>query len=964
MIDNKSIKDLEASKLIGLSDQIDTEQGGSSWRTGGGSGNPNVRAVTNLTELQAVLANEIADIQGAVDLANTDVTLPADVYVRDGGGSIISTGTGELTLTTDSEIDATLLDYRLTVNGGRLAQDTYYFDITKSGITEGTVDDATALINKQRLQHLIDQVHELKGVRFKIGTFDAYFSVPITLNRIGTEYSRRNPLIIHSDTHLDMAQDTYLRIQPDNSFGSKLIMSFKSKNVKITGGNLIGDRWTHDYSAVNDEQGTPRNSHEFGALLIIGGVHNMLVEGVYMDESAADCIIIDGSNIRNSDGSLSPGEMETRNCTIRGCTLKYGRRNNISLIDGSTIIIENNDIMHAGMGYPFPLDAGVVNASGRLPMNNIDIEPYQEGDPDNIYNTKKFEDGMNIIISNNRFSGAYELDVNCFKGNRILIENNTFTNQVNIQYSFEVTIQNNTCVWDENLRNRDGKNTETFTAVGGETTYTFAELPVASSNYRVIIDSTELTLDTDYEISSDRTQINFLGAYNPLTVGQEVSVEYHPASDSTKPGITANNVLKISAGGTYELVYGNTITGNTVIGYDAGISMQGRDSHSAFNKVYDFKRYGLSTSGTNIKHSNNYFYSDIEDAMGIEGQNGSPVSDIESNTFIIPNGRGFYLDNVNTGVPSGSVELEEGTTGEISMITVDGVNIMSGAEVFDTDINTTMANVAANITAHTSSPNYNATASGDTVKITHADGGTNGEFFEVVSTVTGDFVTEDIDFREAPQNNKINIYNNVFKTKEAGYARDAYGIRFIGNEIQGKLSGEDCFKYEIKNNTSLKTLTTEFISWFYNFNDGIISGNDIESSATNLIMFNSASTRGVNNTEIVDNIFRKIGGTRIIYFFSVTTSLHANNKITRNRTVKDGSQSDISYQGDNTVFLDNFRDEGSVTINDGGTGNLIKYTKPNSACPSYADNATALAALGEGFFYKDTTTGKFEITIT
>lgn len=43
-------------------------------------------------------------------------------------------------------------------------------------------------------------------------------------------------------------------------------------------------------------------------------------------------------------------------------------------------------------------------------------------------------------------------------------------------------------------------------------------------------------------------------------------------------------------------------------------------------------------------------------------------------------------------------------------------------------------------------------------------------------------------------------------------------------------------------------------------------------------------------------------------------------------------------------------------------GDKLLYTVPNTNCPSYADNATALAALGEGWYYKNTTSGKFDIT--
>ena len=70
----------------------------------------------------------------------------------------------------------------------------------------------------------------------------------------------------------------------------------------------------------------------------------------------------------------------------------------------------------------------------------------------------------------------------------------------------------------------------------------------------------------------------------------------------------------------------------------------------------------------------------------------------------------------------------------VSSITVDSIEVMSGTEVFDTDIDTTASNIAANITAHTSVPNYTATASGDTITITADVKGTGGNGLVVVTT--------------------------------------------------------------------------------------------------------------------------------------------------------------------------------------------------------------------------------------
>lgn len=91
----------------------------------------------------------------------------------------------------------------------------------------------------------------------------------------------------------------------------------------------------------------------------------------------------------------------------------------------------------------------------------------------------------------------------------------------------------------------------------------------------------------------------------------------------------------------------------------------------------------------------------------------------------------------------GTVTLDSGISGSIDSITVNGVEIMSGAEAFDTDLNTTAANVAANITLNTSVPNYTASASSGVVTIAAIDLGTAPNGFVVVSSATT-IVTSDV----------------------------------------------------------------------------------------------------------------------------------------------------------------------------------------------------------------------------
>lgn len=88
---------------------------------------------------------------------------------------------------------------------------------------------------------------------------------------------------------------------------------------------------------------------------------------------------------------------------------------------------------------------------------------------------------------------------------------------------------------------------------------------------------------------------------------------------------------------------------------------------------------------------------------------------------------------------TGSVELISGTSGSINDIQVGSIfiSIMSGAEPFDTDLATTAANVAANITAFTSTPNYSAVAVGTLITITAEEAGSTPNGLFVLSSVTG-----------------------------------------------------------------------------------------------------------------------------------------------------------------------------------------------------------------------------------
>jgi hypothetical protein len=85
---------------------------------------------------------------------------------------------------------------------------------------------------------------------------------------------------------------------------------------------------------------------------------------------------------------------------------------------------------------------------------------------------------------------------------------------------------------------------------------------------------------------------------------------------------------------------------------------------------------------------------------------------------------------------TGTVTLTGGGAGSVDMITVDGVNIMSGAVAYAVSLSNTATLVAANITAHTSTPNFTAAAVGAVITITAVDGGSASNNDAVVVTTT------------------------------------------------------------------------------------------------------------------------------------------------------------------------------------------------------------------------------------
>lgn len=96
---------------------------------------------------------------------------------------------------------------------------------------------------------------------------------------------------------------------------------------------------------------------------------------------------------------------------------------------------------------------------------------------------------------------------------------------------------------------------------------------------------------------------------------------------------------------------------------------------------------------------------------------------------------------------TGTVTITGGTSGTITGITVNGVQVLGATVTWVTSHAATAALIAAQINRYVSSPNYEASASGAVVTIKAMPGtGTGPNTYVVATTVTGDLTKTDAPF--------------------------------------------------------------------------------------------------------------------------------------------------------------------------------------------------------------------------
>ena len=223
-------------------------------------------------------------------------------------------------------------------------------------------------------------------------------------------------IIVDGDNiHIELSDGAILKAIP-NKYPKYSIITFKDmKNGSIKGGKILGDRKEHDYTSLS-------GTHEFGFGVHIYSAENITVENCYISDLTGDCVEIWGRN------NPTDGYVPSRFVTIKNCTLNMSRRNNISVVVGTDIMITENIISNAG-------ENDGIN-DGTDPKSGVDIEGGSNP--------------CRINLVNNIFTNNLGGSVIVFNGNEVNVIGNISDQTIMFQYSSNINISNNT------LRNTKG----------------------------------------------------------------------------------------------------------------------------------------------------------------------------------------------------------------------------------------------------------------------------------------------------------------------------------------------------------------------------------------------------------------------------------------------------------------------------------------------------------------------------
>lgn len=204
---------------------------------------------------------------------------------------------------------------------------------------------------------------------------------------------------LKSNMNLILAPGAVLKAIPTSQSGYNIVSVSGVSNTTISGGQIEGERYGHGNA-----------NGEWGMGIGLYDSKNIIISDVKISDCWGDGIYI-GSN---NDADIRLG---CKNVTITNCTLDNNRRNNLSIVNGDDVTINN---------------CVFSNANGTAPEYGIDIETNNEENP-----------CEHIRIDNSVFVGNKQASMGVITAaNDIIISNCTLKGRVVNYAGTNVTISN------------------------------------------------------------------------------------------------------------------------------------------------------------------------------------------------------------------------------------------------------------------------------------------------------------------------------------------------------------------------------------------------------------------------------------------------------------------------------------------------------------------------------------------
>ncbi len=563
--------------------------------------------------LSSITSGETIGIDCLLDLDGETIALPSNVTFTYEKGDIIN---GTLNFIGDSKIDGRLLNSSLNVNGDiSLIDKTFTFIPSRwTNIIEGVATYEKALSNTKTFENLMFSIRAMGGEIFEIDKFDAYFEVSTVTSTTSDQNFRptKEAVNLPSNFHLKMTNNTFLRMFTTASGGpNATLMAVRDvDNVKISGGNFIGDRLTRNYDG--------ENSGEIGSRLFSIHASRLIeVDNVNFEYGSGG-----GITIFSLGFPFNTDYIPTDGVLIKNSTFKNIRRMSTSVTDGKNIIIEGNTYINTGQPIASD-DGGNVGYA-------VNLETFRRRDENG--DLLEFQRLSDVTIKDNQEINSKIGFLLVLGSSNVTVENNTAETRMAINFSNGVSIFKN------NFKGTaEEKQNFAIFAAGENSEFTFDNEiydNTISGNY-----------GTGISVLSQKCKI-----YDNSIDNSEVGIQLISSSEIEirKNSIKANNIGILS---NLTFIDKVDIIDNTIEGKNAHVKFTqvNKDIEHVDFRVNLNKNKFTSEAGFTLSGVNGINVNENEIVGGVTIKDASNIN-VVSNSISPINSDGIWLDGTHTNV--------------------------------------------------------------------------------------------------------------------------------------------------------------------------------------------------------------------------------------------------------------------------------------------------------------------------